>query len=298
MHRNKIGKWARIGSGVLLGNIANALAVALFIVPNGILLGGATGIGLSLNHFFPLNLSAAVFVINIGLFILGAAALGKRFALTTVASSLLYPLLLGVLQSIPGIAAFSSGNVMLSSVFGGLLLGIGIGLIIREGASTGGTDILAMVISKYTHVSVAVLLYIVDFVILGAQAIFSTPEQILYGVLTLILTTITMNRVVVMGQEQIQLLVISEHYETIRETLLKEQDVGVSMLFMETGFDREERKAVLCVVPQRKLFSVHEAIRKADANAFVTVSRVKEVTGRGFSLEREYAENAKGKRRK
>ncbi len=281
---------AAAGCGVLLGNICNALAVAAFVVPNGILMGGATGIGLSIDHFFSVDLSIAVFVINVGLFLLGAAALGKRFALTTLASSVLYPLLLGIFGRIPGLAAVSAGNVMLSSIFGGLLLGIGIGLIVRQGASTGGTDILAMVIGKHTHFSVAALLYVVDFIILGAQAFFSTPEQILYGVLALILTTLTMNRVVVMGQEQIQLLVISEQYEAIRGTLLDDLDVGVSMLLMETGFEREAGKAILCVVQQRKLHAVREAIRRADANAFITVSRVKEVSGRGFSMEKLHAE--------
>lgn len=290
MKNSTIRKYITMGSGVLLGNICNALAVSVFIVPNGILMGGSTGIGLSIDHFFSVDLSLAVFVINVGLFLLGAAVLGKHFALTTLASSVLYPALLGVFERIPGLAAFSAGNIMLSSIFGGLILGIGIGLIVRQGASTGGTDILAMVIGKYTHISVAALLYVVDFIILGAQAFFSTPEQILYGVLALILTTLAMNRVVVMGQEQIQLLVISEQYENIRETLLNDLDVGVSMLLMETGFERAAGKAILCVVQQRKLHAVHEAIRRADANAFVTVSRVKEVTGRGFSMEKLHAE--------
>jgi len=296
MKSSMIRKTVAMGCGVLLGNVFNALAVALFIVPNGILMGGTTGIGIAIDHFLTVDLFAAVLVINVGLFFLGAAALGKRFALTTLASSVIYPLLLGLFQRIPGLAAFSAGNVMLSSIFGGLMLGIGIGLIVRQGASTGGTDILAMVIGKYTHLSVAALLYVVDFIILGVQAFFSTPEQILYGVLTLILTTLTMNRVVVMGQEQIQLLVISERHEAIRETLLKDLDVGVSMLLMETGFEREERKAVLCVVQQRKLHAVRESICRADADAFITISRVKEVTGRGFSTERLHADRKDSKK--
>lgn len=278
-------KHLRTFAGIFAGNVSNALAVAAFIVPNSILIGGSTGISLTLQHAFGLELTVTVFAFNVLFFVLGAWVLGKKFALSTVASTLLYPALLALFQRIPGINALTE-NDLLAAIFAGLLLGIGIGLIVRQGASTGGTDILAMVLNKFTHAPVAVLLYVVDFIVLGMQAFFCTSEQILYGVLSLLITTAVMNQVVLFGQAQLQLLIVSEKYEALREKLLRDLDVGVSMIYIETGLGKKRRMAVLCVIPQRKLYAANELIRQIDVNAFTMISRVKEVKGRGFSLER------------
>lgn len=278
-------KHLRTFAGIFAGNVSNALAVAAFIVPNSILIGGSTGISLTLQHAFGLELTVTVFAFNVLFFVLGAWVLGKKFALSTVASTLLYPALLALFQRIPGIDALTE-NDLLAAIFAGLLLGIGIGLIVRQGASTGGTDILAMVLNKFTHAPVAVLLYVVDFIVLGMQAFFCTSEQILYGVLSLLITTAVMNQVVLFGQAQLQLLIVSEKYEALREKLLRDLDVGVSMIYIETGLGKKRRMAVLCGIPQRKLYAANELIRQIDVNAFTMISRVKEVKGRGFSLER------------
>ena len=278
-------KHLRTFAGIFAGNVSNALAVAAFIVPNSILIGGSTGISLTLQHAFGMELTVTVFAFNVLFFVLGAWVLGKKFALSTVASTLLYPALLALFQRIPGIDALTE-NDLLAAIFAGLLLGIGIGLIVRQGASTGGTDILAMVLNKFTHAPVAVLLYVVDFIVLGMQAFFCTSEQILYGVLSLLITTAVMNQVVLFGQAQLQLLIVSEKYEALREKLLRDLDVGVSMIYIETGLGKKRRMAVLCVIPQRKLYAANELIRQIDVNAFTMISRVKEVKGRGFSLER------------
>lgn len=149
--------------GVLVGNLVLSFAVAAFIVPNGIIMGGATGIGLTISHYFQVNLSMIILAINAVLFVLGAVFLGKKFALTTIISSFIYPIFLSMAQSIPGIDKVTENNAMLAALYGGVLLGIGIGLVVRVGASTGGTDILALVLHKWFHVPVAVFLYIVDF---------------------------------------------------------------------------------------------------------------------------------------
>ena len=185
----------------------------------------------------------------------------------------------------------------LATFYGGAFLGLGVGMIVRVGSSTGGTDILALVLNKWLHVSVAVLVYIVDFVVLGAQAVFSDSEQIMYGVLALVLETVMLNRVMLMGQSQIQLFVISDKYEEIRERMLKEQDVGVTMVHVETGFGKENQKAVLCIIHNRKLYATNEMIHTIDEKAFVTISQINEVKGRGFTLEREnYSEVEKIKK--
>ena len=229
--------------GVLVGNLVLSFAVAAFIVPNGIIMGGATGIGLTISHYFQVNLSMIILAINAVLFVLGAVFLGKKFALTTIISSFIYPIFLSMAQSIPGIDKVTQDNAMLAALYGGVLLGIGIGLVVRVGASTGGTDILALVLHKWFHVPVAVFLYIVDFSVLGFQMLFSDSEQILYGILNLFLSTVVLNRVMLLGKSQIQLFVISDKYREIRQKVLTDIDAGVTMVDIETGYGEQKQQA-------------------------------------------------------
>ena len=272
-------------AGVLAGNAILAAAVAAFIVPNGIIMGGATGIGLAISHYLHVDLSLIIFCVNAVLFILGALILGKTFIVTTIISTFVYPALLSAMQAIPGITRLTD-NVMLATIYGGVLLGIGVGLIVRVGASTGGTDILALVLNRWLHVSVAVLLYIVDFLVLSFQAFFADSEQILYGILALVLNTLILNRVMLMGKSQIQLFVISDKYEEVKRRMLLEVDVGATMVYIETGYGHRQQKGVLCVIPGRKLYLVNEMIQNIDPKAFITISQINEVRGRGFTMER------------
>ena len=270
---------------VLLGNAVLAFTVAAFLVPQGIIMGGATGIGLTIGHFIALDLSAIIFLVNIVLFVLGTIVLGKKFALTTLISTFVYPVFLSVMRSIPGITEFTD-SIMLAALYGGALLGLGIGLVVRVGASTGGTDILALVLHKWFHISLAVFVYVVDFTVLLCQALFSNSEQILYGILVLIVSTMALNRVMLMGQAQIQLFIITEKYEEVKEKVLKEMDAGVTMVHIETGYGAKQQKGVLCVIPNRKLYSINQMVQMIDPQAFITITQINEVRGRGFTIER------------
>ena len=275
---------------VLLGNIALAVAVGAFIVPHGIITGGSTGIALTINHYVKGNLSVTIFIVNILLFILGTIVLGKKFALTTLVSTVVYPVFLSIVQAIPGITKLTD-HIMLASLYGGAVLGLGIGLVVRVGASTGGTDILALVLHKWFHIPLAVFIYMVDFSVLLCQAFFSNSEQILYGILVLVVAAMALNRVMLMGQSQIQLFIITEKYEEVKEKVLKEIDAGVTMVHIETGYGAKQQKGVLCVIPPRKLYAAQTLVQSVDPNAFLTISQIKEVRGQGFSRERIYVES-------
>ncbi len=271
---------------VLLGNIALAVAVGAFIVPHGIITGGSTGIALTMNHYIKGNLSVMIFIVNILLFILGTIVLGKKFALTTLVSTVVYPVFLSIVQAIPGITKLTD-HIMLASLYGGAVLGLGIGLVVRVGASTGGTDILALVLHKWFHIPLAVFIYMVDFSVLLCQAFFSNSEQILYGILVLVVAAMALNRVMLMGQSQIQLFIITEKYEEVKEKVLKEIDAGVTMVHIETGYGAKQQKGVLCVIPNRKLYSVNQVVQTVDPKAFITITQINEVRGRGFTIERD-----------
>lgn len=283
--KSSLKKHVKTVFGVLVGNAILAFTVVAFIVPHGVIMGGATGIGLTIAHYVPVDLSIIIFIVNSILFVLGATVLGKKFAVATIASTFIYPTFLSIVQKIPGIDGLTD-NLMLATLYAGALLGVGIGLIVRVGSSTGGTDIVALVLNKWFHIPVAGLLYVIDFLVLGGQVFFSDTEQIMYGVLMLVLETAILNKVMLLGQSQIQLFIISEEYEHIREKMLKELDAGVTMVHVETGYGQENQKGVLCIIPNRKLYSVKELVQSIDPKAFITITQINEVRGRGFSMER------------
>ena len=286
---NKNMKLLQTVLGVLGGNAILAFSVAAFIVHHGIIMGGATGNGLLLSRVISLPLSSLILAVNAFLFVWGTLVLGKKFALTTIVSTFAYPAFLSVAQMIPGITELTD-NIMLATLYGGVLLGAGIGLIVKVGSSTGGTDILALIFHKWFHIPVAVLLYVVDFLVLGSQIFDSTSEQVLYGIMTLVLETVFMNRVMLLGKSQIQLFIISDKYEEIKERVLKDIDAGVTMVHIETGYGGREQKGVLCVIQNRKLYSVREIVQSIDPKAFITITQINEVSGRGFTMERVYNE--------
>ena len=272
---------------MLLGNFAVAAAVIIFIAPQGIILGGSTGIALALTHYISFPLSATVFIINMLFFVTGFVFLGKKFALTTIANSILYPLAMSLLEQLPIAGKPVTDNIMLAAVFGGVLMGGGIGLLLRAGGSSGGTDIPALILNKYFHLNVSALLYVIDGLVLCSQAFFSSIEQILYGIFVLALFTMTMNRIMLMGKSQIQLFIISDESETIRQQILAE-DAGATMFYVEKAYTGKQGKCIMCVIPRRKLYPITQLISATDPDAFFTISEVNEVRGAGFSFAKHY----------
>ena len=283
-------KAAGVCSAIFAGNILLGFAVAAFILPSGVIMGGATGVGIVLARFIPLDTAAIVLCVNLMALALGWAVLGWRFVVATIASSLLYPILLGAAQRIPGIDHLTA-DPLLAALLGGGLVGIAVGLVMRVGSSTGGTDVVNLVLHKWTHIPVSAAVYLTDIVIMGAQALFSDPEQILYGVVLLVVETIALDRVMLLGQSQIQLFVVSSQYEKLRQKCLTELQAGTTMVYIETGRTRTLQRGVLCVIPPRKLYAAQALIQSVDPHAFLTITQIKEVRGQGFSSERIYVES-------
>ncbi len=274
-------------AAIVLGNFLLAFAVAAFIIPSGVIMGGATGVGIIITHFIPLDTAAVIFVLNMLALALGYFVLGKGFAVKTVASSMLYPMFLKVVQSIPGIDSLTD-DWLLSVLLSGALVGVALGLVMRVGSSTGGTDVVNLALHKWTHLPVSVTVYLTDIVILAGQVVFSNPEQILYGIVLLVVETIALDRMMLLGQSQIQIFVISSRYEEIRRRCLVELEAGITMVCIETGMTGASQRGVMCVIPPRKLFAAQTLIQSVDPNAFFTITQIKEVKGQGFSKERTF----------
>lgn len=262
-----------------------AFLVAAFVIPHDIIMGGTTGIGILLSKILPFEPALIVLVLNLILLILGLLILGKKLFLTTVVSSILYPVLLALMQRIPGIGSLTD-DTLLAALFAGCLLGIAIGLVMRVGASTGGTDIVNLILHKWFHLPLSFFVYLVDILIILGQVFLADSEQVLLGLALLIIETLVFEQVTVFGKSQIQVFAVTEHYEEVRHALLTDLEAGVTMTMIETGALAKVQKAILCVIPPRKLHAATKVICEIDPSAFITVTKIKEVRGRGFTLER------------
>jgi putative membrane protein len=281
----KIGRGIAKVLGIVLGNVIFAFGLAAFLVPNNFLVGGATGIARSVEYFFHVDVSVTVACINVIMFFLGLWLLGKRFAMTTIISTLLFPVLLDGMLGIEALGHITSDR-LLAAIFGGALVGMGLGIVMRLGGSTGGMDIPPLILNKKFRIPVAVTMYCFDVLILMSQVLFTGGEEILYGILSVLLTSFMVNQVLVFGAGDVQVLIISKEYEKINEIIQKDLDRGSTYVPIQTGFQHLDQKAVLCVLHNREMSHLNQYVQQIDPKAFIIINGVREVRGRGFTLDK------------
>ncbi len=272
---------------ILVGNPMYALAITIFILPNGLITGGTTGLALFFYHQFGVPIQGFVTVFNVAMFVLGAAVLGKKFALTTVISTFYYPFILSVFQSLTALGKVTEDN-LLAVIFSGLLIGAGIGVVIRAGASTGGMDIPPLVLNKKMGLPVSMTMNGMDTAILLLQIVFTDKEMVLYGILLVLVYTSVLNRVLLLGQAKMQVKIVTERYEEINQAIARDLDRGVTLFRSRTGHLKRDGYVVMSVVNNRELVQLNQLIQKIDPQAFIVIHQVNEVRGRGFTLKKEY----------
>ncbi|MDO4268480.1 MAG: YitT family protein [Eubacteriales bacterium] len=272
---------------VVAGNMIYALAVKLFLIPAGLVTGGTTGIALAVNHAVGLPVSGFVLIFNVIMLTAGFFMLGKHFAATTVVSTFTYPLALELFDRLLGDAALTQ-DILLCTLFSGLGIGAALGVVIRAGASTGGMDIPPLALNHYFKIPVSVSMYVFDFCILLAQAIYNPPEKVLYGILLVLTYTVVLDKLMLMGTTRTEVKVISSKAQELREAILTRLDRGVTMLSGESGYLKQETQILLSVISNRELPRVEKLIHEIDPESFMVVSRVSEVRGRGFSMSKKY----------
>jgi len=272
---------------IIAGSALYALTVVLFLVPSGLITGGATGIALGVNRALGLPVSGVLFVINITMLVLGWIVLGRRFALTTIASTILSPVFLALWEHVVGDFVLTD-DLVLNTIFAGLGVGISLGITIRTGASTGGMDIPPLVLNKWFHLPVSATMMVFDLIILAVQAAFSPLQQCLYGIVLVIVYTTVLDKVLIFGTTRTEVKIISEYADEIRQTIFSELDRGVTILHGEGGYSRDSEQVLLSIISNRQLPKLEKLAHAIDPACFMIVSHVTEVSGRGFSLEKDY----------
>lgn len=276
----------KVLASIIFGNVLLAFAICAFVVPNGFMLGGSTGIALSVQHFFPkLPLSALSAIINGTLFVIGWIFLGKRFAMTSLLSTVVYPVIMAVFEQFP-LAALFQADTLTCAIFASAFAGLGIGIVVRVGGSTGGMDIPPCILQKYKGIPVGTSLMVFDTAIVLLQVCLNGLEGVLHSVLIVFMISTVVNKTVVSGENAVQIIIISAAYEKIRQELLGALDTGATMLSIETGYTAENQKAVFCVTYAKRYPAVREAVLRVDPGAFIVTTDVKNVNGRGYTLSR------------
>ena len=271
---------------LLLGNVLYALTVKLFLLPAQLISCGTNGIALVVHHFFGIPMTGFILVVNLAMLAVGWCLLGKKFALTTIFSSLFYPIALEVLNRVLGDIQITQ-DLLMNTIFSGLGLGVSLGLVLRSGASTGGMDIPPLILNRWFHIPVSASLWVFDFIILLTQLAFHTPEDLLYGILLILIISFFLNRVLLLGSSRTEVKIVSEQAETIRQVILSQVDRGVTVLHGEGGYLRNSTEVLLSVVSNHEYPKLERLARSIDPDCFLIVSRVTEVWGRGFSRSKK-----------
>ena len=270
---------------IALGTALTAAAFGLIVLPQGMAAGGITGLSVLIGRALPLPVSAIVFALNAGLFLLGWVGVGKDFAFKTLLVSLLFPVLLELFQSRDVLTELGA-DPLISSLLAGGMLGLGTGLVLLGNGSCGGFDILGVVLNKKLGVPVSLVMFLCDGAVLIAQALKLGILNTVYGVLVILVSSFTINRVLTNGKEEGQMLIFSQKYEEIRRALLDDQDVGLTFLNGETGYMRRPIKVIVTVMPHSKIENVKKAVYGIDPTAFLLLNSTRYVGGKGYTISR------------
>ncbi len=290
---------------VVVGNAITASASSFFIVPNGFTMGGVTGVGIFVrnlleNHgatgaLVDWSVNITVYALNIALFILGACLLGKKFAVATGAGTFLYPMFMTVFD-LANDAYFTKyghniamgeefGDPLLAMICGAILFGLGIGIVVRVGASTGGTDIPPLIFKKFFNAPVSVTIWLLDFSIVALNLFAASLDACIYGALIALISSIVVDKVTPIGMRRLQVKIVSDKYREIRDMILKDVARGVTVLYGQSGYLKRECHMLLTVISPRQLVTLKSEVEKIDPQAFMIIGVVSEVHGRGFHTD-------------
>ncbi|WP_407673324.1 YitT family protein [Paenibacillus silvisoli] len=265
---------------LLVGSFLIAISFNMFLVPLGIASGGVSGISILVNHVWGIPPAYTQWALNVPLFLLGLWLLGKRFALKTALGSFILPL----------IVLFTSDwqpptdNAMLASIYGGIGVGAGLGLVFRGRASTGGLDLAAQLLHRFTGVRLGLAVACFDGLVIAAAGILIAPENALYALVGLFVTSKTIDFVQTGLATSKVAFVITDRPEQITQVVLHDLDRGLTKLDGHGGYTGEARTVLMVVVGQGEVSKLKGLVKGADPNAFVIISDTAEVLGEGFQL--------------
>lgn len=262
-----------------------------FILPHHITGGGVTGISTIIyyatNELIPISYS--YFVINLGLLALGTCILGKGFGFKTVFCIIVSSLMFEFYPKLPFMWISDIDGPFLNSLFGGAIAGVGLSMVLLNGGSTGGTDILVMIINKYKQIAPGKLFLLFDVIIVGSYVFLPGMhfKDIIYGFIVMVALTYVLDMVMNGVQSSVQVLIFTKNYNKMAEMVSKELDRGVTMVYSKGWYSQEDTQTLMIIIRQKEISGVKKVIKEVDPNAFYSVTPTSTVYGRGFNLPKK-----------
>ncbi|WP_018248000.1 YitT family protein [Orenia marismortui] len=265
---------------ITVGSLLTAVGLVIFLIPNKIAAGGVSGLATVIYYLFNLPVGMLSLAINIPLFIIGVKEMGAKFGIRTFYGIIV--LSFGIDLLTPYLSVLTH-DLLLASIYGGGITGLGLGLVFRSKGTTGGTDLVAQLINKFTGISVGKALLIIDFCVITLAGIVFNAELALYALISLVIASKTIDLV----QEGLKIskgtFIISDHAEDIRKEILDSMDRGVTILKGKGGFTNNNKDVLLCIINRSEVSDLKRLVHNIDEDAFVIITEVHEVLGEGFN---------------
>lgn len=267
--------------GMTIGIAIVAIGINMFFVPNKIAAGGITGLATVLHYLSGLSVGSLMLIFNVPLFIIGIKILGAKYGLKTLYGAIALAVLVDVFAPY---TPTLTHDILLNSIYGGLLVGVGMGLVFRFRGNTAGTALAAAILHKIFNITVGQALLILDFFVVAfAGIVFKSPELALYAIIAIFVTAKIIDLVQEGPNNSKAFFIMAAEPELLAEGILKEVDRGVTFLQGKGGYTGQDRELLLCVVETSEVTQLKELIYQHDPQAFIIVTDAQEVLGEGFS---------------
>jgi len=263
---------------IIVGTLLTALSFNFFLVPHRIAPGGVSGIATVLYYLFRIPIGFTMLLLNIPLFIIGIKQLGGGFGLRTLIATVLLSLFTDLVK-VPSLTE----DPILASVYGGVLMGTGLGIVFRANATTGGTDLFAKILHNFFPIiGIGWVMFIIDFLVVLAAAIVFGPSEALYALASLYISARLIDLILEGLNAAKAFIIISDHSAEISQKIMEELDRGVTLLHGKGAYTMREKDVILCVINRAQVSKLKSLVVSIDPAAFVLVADVREVMGEGF----------------
>ena len=254
--------------------------ISLFIDPNNLAPGGVSGLSIILNRLIPVETGTLFLVLNIPIMVLGAWKFGMKFIVSTLYTIFMASIATNLFENVPPLIQ----NPLLAALFGGALVAAGIGLTLRMGATTGGTDIIVKCMKqRKPHLKTGTIFLTVDAIIIGLGGIvFGNVETVLYSIISAMVTSRVLDLILYGRDEAKMIFIISNSPKNITDRILKELETGVTYLTGAGAYKKEEKQIIFCVVKKQNAYKAEEIVKQEDSSAFMIISSATEIYGEGY----------------
>ena len=269
---------------IILGNLSLAISTSLFILPHSIVNGGTSGISIITDALFGFNPELVILILCWSLFVVGWIFLGKQFALKTLVSTILYPILVNILGNVDYLTSVTSqvSDTLLATITGAILAGFGLGVCYRAGASTGGLDVVCLMLKKYFNIKVSLSTLAIDASIIILGLISVSFENALYGLLCVILTAFIIEKIMISGTRSYMAHIVSDKSDLINDYLNKVLERGTTLIEAKGGLTGNKKTMIEVVFNEKEYYDIKKNIYEIDNKAFISVYKSINAYGEGF----------------